>query len=212
MVREPGCGSPVMRRMSPSPSETTSLPGGICLSDCGAARNAGMVPDRPQRRILLAQNPQRKGLQPHLPRGAQFVQRGHRIQHPHLVAHVGIFIIVGKMRVQLIACQAQSALASDAACHPSCTEMSSVSSTFAGWCLLRQRHRPVVPVIADGADQLLFGHDLEHALQIVFKPVLGRDWSGRARFLVLVIVHQHDAVGVLCQFRKFAVVRAQRSG
>ena len=67
---------------------------------------AGMVPDRPQRRILLAQTPQGKGLQPHLPRGAQLIQRGHRIQHPHLVAHVGVFVVVGKMRIQLIAGQA----------------------------------------------------------------------------------------------------------
>ena len=107
MVREPGCGSPVMCRMSPSPSVSTSSPGGICLSDCGAAQIAGVVPDRPQRRVLLAQPPQRKGLQPHLPPGAQFIQCRHRIQHPDLVAHVGIFIVVGKMRVQLIACQAQ---------------------------------------------------------------------------------------------------------
>ena len=56
--------------------------------------------------------------------------------------------------------------------------------------------RPVVAVVADGADELLFGHDLEHAAQVADEPVLAGDGPRIAVDLVLVVVHQHDAVGV----------------
>ena len=41
-----------------------------------------------------------------------------------------------------------------------------------------------------------FGTDLQHPLQVADKPVLAGDRPGIARRLVLVVVHQHNAVGV----------------
>ena len=76
---------------------------------------------------------------------------------------------------------------------------------------IRQRHGPVVGVVPDSADQPLFGHDLHHALQIVFEPVLGRNRARTRRVLVLVVVHQHDSVCV-CRFeRQHFVVGAGRN-
>ena len=157
-----------------------------------------MVPDRPQRRILLAQPPQGKGLQPHLPRRAQLIQRGHRIQHPDLVAHVVVFVVVGKMRDS-----ARRRPGARPHWHPTPPAIRPAPRCRrypAPWprraCPSGQRHGPVVAIIANGADQLLFGHHFEHALQVVFKPVLRRNGSGTARLLVLVVVHQQDAVGV----------------
>ena len=46
------------------------------------------------------------------------------------------------------------------------------------------------------ADQFLLGHDLEHALEIADEPLLAGDGPGIAGGLVLVVVHQHNAVGV----------------
>ncbi len=56
--------------------------------------------------------------------------------------------------------------------------------------------RPVVPVVANGADQLLFGDDLEDAGEIADEPLLAGDGAGIAGGLMLVVVHQDDAVGV----------------
>ena len=64
MVREPECGSPVMRRMSPSPSVDDIVAGGHLLERLRRRKVAGMIPDRPQRRILLAQTHRAKVCSP----------------------------------------------------------------------------------------------------------------------------------------------------
>ncbi len=61
----------------------------------------------------------------------------------------------------------------------------------------RQRRGPVVAVAADSADDLLFGDDLEDGLEVVDEPVLRGDGAGIAVGLMLVVVHQQQAVGVV---------------
>jgi hypothetical protein len=56
--------------------------------------------------------------------------------------------------------------------------------------------RPVVSVVAHGADELLFGDDFEDALQVGHEPILAGDGTGLAFDLVLVVVHEYNAVGV----------------
>ena len=54
--------------------------------------------------------------------------------------------------------------------------------------------RPVVTVVANGADELVRGNCLPRDLQVLDKPVLRRDRAGRTAGVVLVIVHYDDAV------------------
>ena len=75
-VRLPGWGRPVMRRMSPSPSVSTSWPGCTVPSACSDAGIAGMVPDIPQRTVFFAETPQSEGLQAELAGGAQLIEDG----------------------------------------------------------------------------------------------------------------------------------------
>ena len=56
--------------------------------------------------------------------------------------------------------------------------------------------RPVVAVVAQGADDFFFGNNFDYALQVGHEPILAGDGSGIARDLVLVVVHEHNAVGV----------------
>ena len=61
---------------------------------------------------------------------------------------------------------------------------------------VRDGEGPVVAVAAHGADDLLLGHDLENPLQVADEPVLAGHRPRFAVGLVLVVVHQHNAVGV----------------
>ncbi len=71
-----------------------------------------------------------------------------------------------------------------------------------GVIILRRRarllillHRPVVTVVSDGANDLLFGNHLQRVLQVLDEPILAGDGTGIATGIVLVIIHQDDAVG-----------------
>jgi hypothetical protein len=57
-------------------------------------------------------------------------------------------------------------------------------------------HDPVVAVAAHRADQFLLGNQFQDAAQIADEPLLAGDGAGLALDLVLVVVHQNDAVGV----------------
>src|ERR1700754_2880435 len=56
---------------------------------------------------------------------------------------------------------------------------------------------PVVTVAPDRADDLFFGNDFENRLEVVGEPILGGNRSGTASGLVLVVVHDEQAVGVV---------------
>ena len=55
--------------------------------------------------------------------------------------------------------------------------------------------RPVVAVVSYGADDFFFGHDFENSNQVADEPLLAGDGSRIAGVLVLVVVHQNNAVG-----------------
>ncbi len=56
--------------------------------------------------------------------------------------------------------------------------------------------RPIVAVAAHAADEFFLGHNFEHADQIGDEPGLAGDGSGIAGGLVLIVVHENDAVGI----------------
>ena len=66
--------------------------------------------------------------------------------------------------------------------------------SFFGRCW--NRHGPVVAIIAHRADDLLLGNDLHHPRQVPHKPVLAGNWPRLTGCLVLVVVHQNNAVGI----------------
>ena len=58
------------------------------------------------------------------------------------------------------------------------------------------RHGPVVAVVADRADEFLDGHHFHHAAQIGQEPIFAGDGARIALQFVLVVVHEHNAVGI----------------
>ncbi len=74
----------------------------------------------------------------------------------------------------------------------------------------RQRHLPVVSIAAERADGLFLGHDLQHVLQVVDKPVLRGNRPRPAARLVLVVVHQQQAVGVIRHVLQVEIVVSHR--
>ena len=63
---------------------------------------------------------------------------------------------------------------------------------------IRDGHFPVIAVVADGADELLNGHGFgfEDAGEIGDEPILTGDGAGLRIHIVLVVVHEHNTVGV----------------
>ena len=54
---------------------------------------------------------------------------------------------------------------------------------------------PIVSIVADRADELFFGNDLHRGLHVRRKPLLRGHRAGRSSGIVLVVVHDDDAVG-----------------
>ena len=101
-VRLPGCGRPVTRMMSPSPSVSTSWPGCTVPKRLQRVRVAGLVPDVPQRAVFFAQPPEGKGLQTQLAGRAHLVQQRHAIEKPHHVALVVVLVDVLEVRIERV--------------------------------------------------------------------------------------------------------------
>ncbi len=67
---------------------------------------------------------------------------------------------------------------------------------------------PVVAVAADGADDFFAGDDLHGGAEVIFEPILAGDGTGCGVGLMLVVVHEDDAVGVLGEELEVDVVDA----
>ena len=107
-----------------------------------------------------------------------------------------VFIVVCKVRVQLVAFQ-MHIRASILRALPRVLHRKIIDVHHARLlALLRQRHRPVKAVVADATDDLFLRHQLQHAFQIRLEPRLAGHWPRIAGLLVLVVIHQNDAVAV----------------
>ena len=141
-----------------------------------------MVPHRPESGIFLAESPEDEGPQPHLPRGAHFIQRRDAIEKPDLVALMAVFVVIGEVGVQFVALEMHVRLG--VGCflpdllHGQVAGVDNFElGARLGDAFLRQLLRPVIAVVAHGADDLLFWHRLQHAAKVALKPVLRGDWS-----------------------------------
>ena len=167
-------------------------------------RGGGFVPDAPQGVVFHAQTPQGEGGQAQLAGRAQLVQHGDAVEEPDHVAPVGVFVDVLEVRIERIVVEVEIGVGVGGAL-PCVGNVQVLGVEHLGLERLAARallgrggngERPVVSVAADGADDLVFGNDFEHARQVPHKPVLAGDGAGIAGGLMLVVVHQDDAVGV----------------
>ena len=163
---------------------------------------AGLVPDIPQRAVFLAQPPQRKGLQAQLARGAHLVQHGDAIEEPDHVALVVVLVDVFEVRIERVVIEIEIGVGiggalpgfgdrTDLRCRaPSAWRMpcglsdrESRASSRSRSCRRRRSASPWA-----------------RSLSTRRRLPTNQSWlaigPGIAVGLVLVVVHQHNAVGV----------------
>ena len=199
-VRLPGCGRPVMRRMSPSPSSVhivTGLNGAQSLQGRGIA---GVVPDVPQRGVFFAKTPKGESLQTELARSAQLIEDGDGVKKPDHMALIIVLVDVLEVRIERVVVEIEIGVGVRGAL-PCISDVQIIGIEnfrlgMAAILRIGNGKRPVVAVVSDGADDFFFGHDFENANQVADEPLLAGDGSRIAGVLVLVVVHQDNAVGV----------------
>ena len=194
--------------MSPSPGVVDVVAGldhGEVLDGIGLE---GRVPDLPEGVVLGAEAPEGEGLDAEGAGGAHLVEDGDGVEEPDLVADVGVLVVVGEVGVEGVVVELDVGSESEAACQASWVETLSTARTLlrlgsGRWGFLPavsaggRGSGPVVAVAADGADDLVLGDGLEDLLEVVDEPVLVGDGAGVGVDLVLVVVHQEQAVGVV---------------
>ena len=90
--RAPGCGSASTRRISPSPSKSTSSIGREWCEACGRGRTVGPAQQRQDGGIFRAQPPQRIARRLIGIGGMDLVEGGHRVQKPDVVLGAVAFV------------------------------------------------------------------------------------------------------------------------
>ena len=184
-----------MCRISPWPSISTSCPGGTAVELGGSSCFARLVPDRPQRAVLRTQTPQGKCVDAQRLRGPHLVQRGYAVEKPHIVTNV-VLVEVGDVRIHRVAVELHIGFGLFGF-EPRILHRDVVDGLGRRALLLAGFLRPVVTVVADCRDDLLARYDRQRILQVLHEPVLTGDGSGHPARVVLVIVHQDEAVGDL---------------
>ena len=181
------------------------------LEFVGRSSIAGDIPYTPQGPILAAEAPQSERLNAHVLRRAHLVERGHTVDKPNIAAQV-FLVQITEMRIHRVVIEIDI-LIRIASLQP-CILHADGMVMFSGRQLAVLRFQdPVIAVIRDRADHLLVRDDIERGLQILLEPVLRRHRTRLGSRIVLVIIHQHNAVG-RCGNRRvviFGVVRLQRN-
>ena len=187
--------APLLRRVRKLPDIAVSFQNQVVarrhiLKFC-AARVIGMriVPDRPDRRILRAQPPERGALHAHAFGGAEFVVRRHSIEHPDVMNDIVLVRIfeVGVERVRIKLDFSFRFLRR----HDGFLEVLHFR-LFVGF--QSSRAGPVVRVVGDAHDQFLRGNQFQNRVDVSDKPVLRGDGACCRRAPVLVVIHQNHGV------------------
>ena len=152
----------------------------------------GHIPDPPQGAVFRAQPPQGEGLDAEGLGGAHLVQRGHRIEKPDIVAEV-IVVAIAEVRVERVAVKID-VFFGIARPDPGLLHGNALVGLSGRKLAFFRALDPVVSVVADGADELLFRNLLERRLKVVEEPILRGDGAGRSAGKVLVVVHDDDAI------------------
>ena len=128
-------------------------------------------------------------------RRPHLVQRGDAIQKPDIVANI-VVVEIREVRVHGVVVEVDVGLGVRCL-EPGLLRRDVVNVFRRRAFLLALLHRPVVTVVGDGADDLFLRDHLQRILQVLDEPVLAGDRPGIAAGIVLVIVHQDQAVGDL---------------
>ncbi len=161
------------------------------------------VPYSPEGVVFLAEAPEGVGLNAEFAGGAHLVENGDGIEEPDVVADVGVLVVVGEVEVEGVVVEVDLG-AGVVGFLPGLLSGERDGGEDLFWlrlpALLRSWRNcggPVVTVASDGADDLFLGDDFEKRLEVVDVPVLRGDGTGFGVGLVLVIVHEQQAVGVV---------------
>ncbi len=167
------------------------------------------VPDLPEGVVLGAEAPEGDGLDAEGAGGTHLVEDGGGVEEPDLMADVGVLVVVGEVGVEGVVVELDvglgvggglpGLLGGDVVDGEDLVEAwgRGLMGLLAGGLGRGQGHGPVVAVAADGADDLVLGDGLEDFLEVVDEPVLVGDGAGAGVDLVLIVVHQEQAVGVV---------------
>ena len=125
-------------------------------------------------------------------RRPHLVEHRYPIEKPHVVANIAV-VKISKVWVHGVVIEVHVGLGV-LGFQPCVLRRDGVHGGGRRAFLLALSHRPVVAVIADCANDFFLRDDLEGVLQVLHEPVLPGDWAGIAAGIVLVIVHQDQAI------------------
>ena len=147
--------------MSPSPSVSTSWPGCTVPSACKRVGVAGLVPDVPQRTVFLAQTPEREGLQAERARGAHLVEQVTPSRNQTTWRWLRVLVDVLVVGIERVVVEVEIGVGVGGALPGVGDGQIFGIERPAAWQAwsrvfgIGDRKRPVVAVVADGADDLL---------------------------------------------------------
>ncbi len=171
------------------------LAGGHSLQFVRRIGVARLVPHCPERAVLGAQAPQGEGVDAQLARAAHFVERGYAVEEPDVVPDI-VLVEISEVRVLRIVVEVDVGVGVFGL-KPCFLYRDVVHVGRRSSFLLTFLHGPVVTVVTDRRDDLLARDHLQRVLQVVEEPILAGDGPGLAARIVLVVVHQDDAVSIL---------------
>src|SRR5208337_4655438 len=163
------------------------LAGRNVFQPIGRISFSGHIPHAPEGAVFRTQPPQSEGLDAERLRGTHLVQGGDRIEKPDIVAEV-IVVAVAEMRVKRIAVEI-NVFFGIARPDPGFLHGNALVSQSRRKLAFLGPLDPVVPVVADGTDELLFRNLLDRGFQVRREPVLRSDRTRGSAGKVLVIVH-----------------------
>src|SRR3984893_9138232 len=150
------------------------------------------IPNTPQGAVFRTQSPQGEGLDAERLGGTHLVQGGHRVQEPDIVAKV-IVVEVAEVRVERVAVKINVffgiARSDPGFLHGNALVGQSRRQFAFFWPL-----DPVVSIVADGANKLLFRNLFDGGIKVVEEHILRSDGAGGSAGKVLVIVHDDNAI------------------
>ncbi len=173
----------------------------------GRRRIARNVPYAPYRPILAPQAPKRESVDAQHLCGAHVVQGRNRIEKPDVVAQAAL-VQITEMRIQRIIVKGHI-LFGIARFQPGLLHRDTVVFNIGRQPALLWLEHPVVAIVGDGADKLFPGNDVHGELEIVDEPVLRGDRPGGSAGIMLVVVHDYNAVRGRCDrgVVEFLIVR-----
>src|ERR1700722_12551270 len=187
------------------------LPRRYIFEFVGCASVSWDVPYLPQGAVFAAEAPQSEGLNTQSLGGAHVVERGDSVEEPDIVTDAAL-IQVAEVRIHRVIIE-DNVFIGVARREPSFLNADGRGFFFAfGQLSVFRFARPVVTVVGDSADDLVFGDDGFSEGQVFYEPILRSHRAGVGPGIVLVVIHEHNAVGCGGDGRVVVFVALRRNG